>query len=91
MAEDDGGFENKVYFFLSVLLQIQVSVSRCTSDSPPLPVMNITTADARLGDLHADIVRIFECGYWPVLEDDVFDGTEDERGIRFLVVQLSGV
>lgn len=53
--------------------------------------MNITATDARLGDLHADIVRIFECGYWPVLEDDVFDGTEDERGIRFLVVQLSGV
>ena len=52
--------------------------------------MNIATADARLGDLHPDIVRIFERGYWPIFEDDIFNGTEDEGEVCSLVVkQLS--
>lgn len=52
--------------------------------------MNITTADACLGDLHADIVRIFKSGYRAILKDDISDGTEDKRRIRFLIVQFSG-
>lgn len=52
--------------------------------------MNITTADARLGDLYADIVWVFESWYRAILEDNVFDGTEDKGGVCFLVVQLSG-
>lgn len=48
--------------------------------------MNITATDARLGDLHADTVRIFENRYGPILKNDIFDSTEDEGGIRFLVV-----
>lgn len=48
--------------------------------------MDITTAYARLGDLHTDIPGVFQGRYRAIFEDDVFDSAQDEGGVCFLVV-----
>lgn len=59
-----------------------------TSNPASLPVVYIASTDASLRNSYTHIPGIFQLRDWSVLEDDVFDGAEDERTVGFLVDQL---
>lgn len=58
-----------------VVVCLESSVGFVTSDATSLPVVHITSTDAGLSYMHANIPRIFQRWNCAVFKDHVFDGT----------------
>lgn len=80
MAQDDRILENKV----CACKLHSIRATTRTAHPSLLPVVHITSADARLADFNADSIWSLRRGNGTVFECDVLDGAQDERGVHFL-------
>jgi hypothetical protein len=87
MAQDDGRRQDEIYNqqIISILRIIKARKGEgercCTSNPPPLPVVDITSTDSRLTDLNTNVPGILQGRDGSFFNGDILDGAENEGGV----------